>query len=352
LAAGSSGATIKNITKDSTPDFVGTITDLAPPANFLQNQFVFIDISTKGDGIFDRLAVATGKTDAKGNFTAVFDSKQAPLPNSVYNVGPDGILGTSDDTGYSIARVRILDQSGNASSLTDKNAAISFVVDTQGPKVTGSDPLPGGQPPSTTSGIIPVAISFSENISTSSLNSNTIKVVRSGPDGVLGTGDDVNVSIDAASIVLQNLGSTSGAELLRFNIIGATVSDTYQVTLLGTGTAAVTDIAGNNLDGEGNTFPSGDGVPGGNFNLIWHGTIGQSRQSFLADLRGDVGGPAWRYGCGSARRLYRIHHAHVAGQADVSVERQHRHERDSRQRPANHHPGASQRHHGDDDDQG
>ncbi len=257
------------ITDQNRPNFVGRITDVAPPVNPLLNETVYIDVSTKGNGVFDRLGVAVGKTDALGNFIATYVPGQAPLPDSAYSVGPDGILGTADDSGYSVARVRIVDQSGNVSSLSDANALLSFVVDTTGPRVTGSSPLPNSQPP-VTAGTIPVALVVSENINPATFTAQSVKVTRSGPDGVLGTADDVSVAVDPASFSIENLHSTSGSEILHFNIIGATASDLYQVTLLGTGTSAVQDIAGNDLDGEfGGTFPSGNGTPGGDFNLTF-----------------------------------------------------------------------------------
>ncbi|MDB5349012.1 MAG: hypothetical protein JWN86_259 [Planctomycetota bacterium] len=266
LAPQSDSGARDNITSVSTPSFIGTVTDTAPPANPVLGQTVFIDVSTKGDGNFDRIGVATGVTDRNGNFTAVFDTKQKPLPETSYSVGPDGILGTADDSGYSVARVRIVDQAGNVSNLNDPNAFVPFVVDTQGPRVLSSSPLPGAQAASSV-GVVPVAIVFNENIAPNTLTVNSVKVVRAGGDGVLGNANDVPVAIDPASLVIQNLGSTSGSEIVRFNIIGATANDIYRVTLIGTGATAVTDVAGNALDGEGNTFPTGDGTPGGNFNL-------------------------------------------------------------------------------------
>ena len=257
-----------NITANNRPNFQGTVTDLAPPANYLLNQTIFIDVSTNGDGNFDRLGVATGKSDINGNFLAVFDAKQKPLADSLYNVGPDGVLGTADDSGYSVARVRVIDQSGNTSDPNDPKATISFVIDTQGPRVTSSDPLPGAQA-GTTTGVIPISIAFSENIAPATLNANSIIVTRAGGDGIFGNGNDSPVAVDTSSIMLQNLMSSSGAEILRFNITGASFSDVYRVTLLGTGVNAVTDIAGNALDGEGSAFPSGDGKPGGDYNLTF-----------------------------------------------------------------------------------
>lgn len=251
------------VTANNRPSFIGTVTDIAPPANPLLGQTVFIDVMTGFNGVFDRLGVAKGTTDANGNFTATFDPAQAPLPDTNINVGPDGLLGTGDDTGYFVARVRIVDQSGNVSSPSDAGAQIGLIIDTKGPRVTGSSPLPGAL---AAGGTVPIAITVNENLLSSSVSTNSIKVVRAGGDGVFGNANDVPVAIDPTSIVLDNLHTASGAEILRFNVTGATASDVYRVTVSGSA-GGVTDVAGNLLDGEGNGFPSGDGTPGGDFNL-------------------------------------------------------------------------------------
>ena len=331
-----------NITSINRPSFVGTVSDIAPPANPLLNQTVFIDVSTKGDGVFDRLGVATGRTDINGNFTAVYSAAgQAPLPDSSYNVGPDGILGTADDSGYSIARVRVIDSSGNTSSLTDPKAQVRFVVDTKGPQITSSSPLQGAQ--SAASGTIPVAITVNENLLPGTVNASTIRVVRAGADGALGTADDVAVSVDPASIQLQILGSGSGSELIRFNITGATVNDLYRVTLVGTGNG-ITDVAGNLLDGEGTSYPTGNGVPGGDFNLdfiVFSTAVGRTpvRGQGAVQPRCDPGHPqqpaldplrrpglrlAGRHHRGPAGGLHRVDRAAVARPGDLGGQLQHR----------------------------
>ncbi len=77
----------------------------------------------------------------------------ARLPDltGTYNVGADGILSPlpGDDSGYYVARVRIIDQSGNQSNPTDPNAQVPFVVDDTPPTVTVhlADPRPGDHQP-------------------------------------------------------------------------------------------------------------------------------------------------------------------------------------------------------------
>ena len=66
-------------------------------------------------------------------------------------MGPDGLLGTPDDTNLDIARVRIVNTAGNASNaFTDpisafeaEGAATNFIVDTLAPQITAESPAPG-----------------------------------------------------------------------------------------------------------------------------------------------------------------------------------------------------------------
>ena len=258
------------ITSNNKPTFTGTIFDVPPPVNPLLGQSVYIDVSTKGydangNIVWDVPDAGTGTTDKNGFFSITLAK---PLPDTAYNVGPDGILGTADDSGYSVARVRIVSQSGNTSNPADPNAIFSFVVDTKGPRILATSPLQNTKATVQPGGIIPVSISFPENIDPLSLSGSTIKVVRSGGDGIFGNGNDVPVSIDPVSITEEYLKSNpSGSSIVHFNIIGVNINDVYQVTLVGSG-VGVTDIAGNLIDGESNkTLPSGDGKPGGDFKL-------------------------------------------------------------------------------------
>ena len=250
------------ITSDNTPAFVGRVTDIPPPANPLAGQTVLLDIDLDGNGTFERLAVGRATTDLQGNFTV---SPTTPLPDSPnLNVGPDGIIGTADDTGYSVARIRVVDQSGNVSSPTDPNSRVRFLIDTRGPRITGTDPIPGAQA-TTAGGVVQVSVAINENLEPSSLTSSTILVTRSGGDGVFGNGNDVPLIVNPSTITQQFLKTPSGSVILRFTINGATTNDLYRVTLVGSGNG-VTDVAGNLIDGEfTGQFPTGDGNPGGDF---------------------------------------------------------------------------------------
>jgi hypothetical protein len=280
-----------SITRDPRPFFTGRISDIPPPLNPLLGQTVILDFDANGDGVFELLDIGRATTDATGVFSI---QPTNALPNSSPNAGPDGLLGTSDDTNYSLARVRVIDQSGNVSNPNDPNARVRVVIDTVGPTVTGASPLPGETiVPST--GIVPVSMNFSETIDRTSLDATTIQVVRAGADGMFGTADDAAIQIDPASIFLTPLGSPTGAVNLRFNIIGVAVSDVYQITLEGTAARSVIDIAGNPLDGEfAGAFPSGDGTPGGDFTLRFIVLAPTSRRILYVSATGSAAGDGRR----------------------------------------------------------
>ena len=243
------------ITNNNRPTFVGRITDIFPPANPLQGDRVFVDISTSGDpNNFNLLGVATGTTDATGNFSVT--ASQA-IPDTNFTVGPDGKQGTTDDTGGTLARVRVVDQAGNVSFLTSdpyssfiqRGAGISFQIDTQAPQVTSLTPTSGTLVTPNSDGTVTVTATFSKNIDPATLNANSVLVTRAG-----GTGTFVNGGI-AVPIVgnfnISYLGGGKGPVRVSFNLQGPLPNDFYRITLKGTGANPVRDIAGNALDGLG-----------------------------------------------------------------------------------------------------
>ena len=245
----------KQITRASAPDFTGTVFDVPPPSNPLLNQTVTLSVSTLGNGVYDLPNVGTTTTNAQGLFIV---KPGQPLKDTQYNVGPDGMLGTSDDSNYSVAKVSITDQSGNVSNPNDRNAQLKFVVDTQGPRITSANPAPSTQVTATT--FLPVTLGVNENVNPATLNTSTILAVRSGGDGVFGNANDVKMTIDPASIKVDYLKiDAQGSITVTFNITGSSFpNDLYRVTLVGTGTGAVADRAGNPLNGQFNgSFPSG-----------------------------------------------------------------------------------------------
>ncbi len=264
-----------SVTNYALPSFSGTVSVPLSSIEPLAGLTVILDISTKGNGVFDRLNAGTALTMANGSFLVTVGQDGAgtglvtntsPLPDSIYNVGPDGILRTKDDSGYTWARIRVIDQSGNASDLpTDtnaqfaaKNALSAAVIDTAPPTITSFSPAPNSliQP---TNGSITFTFTTNKNIDPKTLNANSILVTNAGPDGILGTADDVAVPINAASITTTYLGNAApngsrlGPERISFTVSGGLSSNYYAVTLKGSGANAITDIAGNPLAGNGTT---------------------------------------------------------------------------------------------------
>ncbi len=255
-----------DVTNVNLPAFSGNVSVPLPNIESLSGLTVVLDISTLGNGVFDRMDAGTAVTDATGHFIVTVGQDAAktglvtntsPLPDSFYNVGPDGILRTGDDYGYTWARVRIIDQSGNASDQpTDtpaqfaaNNALDGAVIDTAPPIITSFSPTPNTliQP---TNGTVTFTFTTNKNISLASLNANSIIVTN--------TSTGVAVPINAGSITIKYLGNqTDGGTRLGPEQISFTVSTTtngyYSVTLKGTGANPITDIAGNDLAGNGTT---------------------------------------------------------------------------------------------------
>ncbi|RUL88389.1 S8 family serine peptidase [Tautonia sociabilis] len=231
------------ITNGNPPTFSGNVTDLFPPVNPLIGQQVTLDLDLDGDGVFERLGVGTATTDATGNFTIT--PTQALSPDSPFNVGPDGQLGTADDTGYSRARVRITDVSGNASDPNDPNATVRFILDTRSPRIISSDPATGSRV--SNGGRFRVSFTADENLSLASLMAQgAITVTGAGLDGVFNTQDDNAASIDLSSLNVEFLAtSPSGPSRISFDVTGATADDIYRITVANT----VTDRAGNAIVG-------------------------------------------------------------------------------------------------------
>ncbi len=238
LAAASDTSGGLDITSVNTPTFTGNVTDVFPPANARQGLSVFLDVAVNGtSGDFNYLNVGSAVTDAAGNFSV---TATTPLPDSPYNVGPDGFLPppyTADNTGYSVARIRVFDQAGNMSTFNDPNSLFKFYIDTTHPQITATTPTIGSldSPTSTT---LHVTFNTSENINPSTLTAASIGIV--GPDGstpILAPG----------SIQIVPLFTGGGAEQISFDITGATVNGAYGIFLATSGANAVKDFAGNTL---------------------------------------------------------------------------------------------------------
>ena len=73
-----------------------------------------------------------------------------------------------------------------------------------------------------------------KNINPSTLNSNTIQVVSAGPDGILGTADDVTIPLTNVSFNVTPLkNGRLGPEQISFTLPAGLTNNLYQVTLDG-----------------------------------------------------------------------------------------------------------------------
>jgi hypothetical protein len=238
------------VTANTTPVFDGQITDIFPPTNPLLGDTVFLDVYDYTTNQF--VQVGQGVTNATGNFSI---APTAPLPNTPYVVGPDGLLENGllnngpigfdpDDAYLGLVRVRIVDQAGNVSA---PSAWFPYIVDTTPPVVTSESPAPG-----TLASTSPVTITFTtnKNIDPNTLNAGSVSVTGAGPDGIFGTADDVPVSLAGATFSITPLKNGAlGPEQISFTLPAGLANDQYQVILRGTGANPITDIAGNRLNG-------------------------------------------------------------------------------------------------------
>jgi hypothetical protein len=99
-----------------------------------------------------------------------------------------------------------------------------------------------------------ITVGFDRELNAPSVTTATFTLVRAGADGMLGTADDVAVAPPSVTVPLANPRSAV------MDLRGVPpVLDRYGITLAGTSPAAILDLGGNALDGEG------DGVAGGDF---------------------------------------------------------------------------------------
>ena len=270
-----------NITTSSTPTFTGQISEPNPALVQLNGQTAILNIgiALNVNGtvktFFDpsqlpanlssyaqyiRQNAGTGLTDANGNFsvTVGVDAANSGLVTNtnglpdlfpIYNVGADGKLSPlpGDDNGYYVAQVVAQDQSGNRSTPTASNQ-VPFVVDNTAPTVQFVSPTSGQVITSLTNGQVGFTIQTDQNIDRTNLNASSVQLISAGPDGILGTADDVTINIDPNSfqVTYQDQGSGGkGAEQITFTTTGTVTNGPYEVTLLNTGAGAIRDIAGN-----------------------------------------------------------------------------------------------------------
>jgi hypothetical protein len=235
------------ITSNNKPSFLGQITDTFPPVNPLQNQTIYLEYFNPTAGGY-QLAGMTS-TDISGNFAV--PTSVISLPDTPFNVGNDGILGTADDSGTTTMRITAQDTSGNLSA----PAIVGGIyIDTVGPIITGLTPTPNSQPP-LVNGTVTFTLTFNENVDLSTFNTNTLVLVGAGGDGNFNSGNEQSIPVTPSSIVATYYNSTSalhtaqGQMSVSFSFGGFTRNDQYQLTVRGSGANKVTDIAGNAILG-------------------------------------------------------------------------------------------------------
>jgi hypothetical protein len=125
-------------------------------------------------------------------------------------------------------------------------------------RVSSLAPLPGATEPSPPLSIMAI---FDRELDATSVNATTFFVERSGGDSTFGDGNEVAIVPVSVTVPAANL-TTAVFDMST----APRVEDAYRVTLVGTGPAMILDLGSNALDGEfAGTFPSGNGVQGGNF---------------------------------------------------------------------------------------
>lgn len=106
-----------------------------------------------------------------------------------------------------------------------------------------------------------IVAGFDRDLDTSTVNALTFTLRGSGGDASFSDGNEVQVNASSIAVPAGNPRSAV------FDLAGVTLADdTYRISLAGAGASLVMDIDANALDGEfSGTFPSGNGVAGGNF---------------------------------------------------------------------------------------
>jgi hypothetical protein len=130
------------------------------------------------------------------------------------------------------------------------------------PRVASLSPLPNSTVDRLPTQIFAV---FDHEVDASTINADTFIVERSGGDNSFNEGNEV--VIEPSQINLSSINPT----LAILDLSGVEPApDTYRMSLLGSGSTPIRDIAGAALDGEFTSiFPSGDGSAGGNFHAIF-----------------------------------------------------------------------------------
>jgi hypothetical protein len=125
-------------------------------------------------------------------------------------------------------------------------------------KVSSLSPVPGS---ALTAAPVNIVAMFDRELDVSTVNAMTFVLEASGGDASFGDGNETPIT--ALSITTPATAPKSAS----FDLTGvALADDTYRVQLFGSGASVIMDLDANALDGEfSGTFPSGDGIAGGDF---------------------------------------------------------------------------------------
>ena len=129
-------------------------------------------------------------------------------------------------------------------------------------RVTSISPLPdsvlSAPPPN-------VVAMFDREFDASTVNSFTFLLEASGGDATFVDGNETQISAAGIDVPVTN------PRTATFDLSGVPLAnDTYRIRLLGSGASIIMDIDANALDGEfSGSFPSGDGVAGGDFEVTF-----------------------------------------------------------------------------------
>ena len=145
-------------------------------------------------------------------------------------------------------------------------------------RVSSVSPLPGS---SVTTLPASITVAFDREVNATTVDATTFKLERSGGDAVFGNGNDVVITPASVTVPAAN---THSAVMSLAGV--ASASDTYRITLSGSGAVKILDLSGNALDGEySGTLPSGNGAAGGDFVATFTvGTVQPTLQSIQDNI--------------------------------------------------------------------
>ena len=147
-------------------------------------------------------------------------------------------------------------------------------------RITSLSPIPGSVLTAAPANMVAM---FDRELDASTVNVMTFVLEASGGDASFGDGNETPIT--ATSITTPATTPRSAT----FDLTGVTLpDDTYRVQLFGSGASIIMDLDANALDGEfAGTFPSGDGMEGGDFEASFSlntPTTGETLDALQASL--------------------------------------------------------------------